>query len=194
MEFQKRENFRLNTISMLEKVYGLGEVWAFHPSFLNILVSNTGKVKNALTGTEFSIRKTWQNYCTCSVPTFHTTGIKKSKSYLVHRLVAETFFTFLVNVKDYEVNHISGDKSDNSVYNLNWMTRQENLQHARDNGLFKPCFGSANGRFKHSESDLKDIVELKKLGYTYTEIAKSYNLKPKNISTLLKRRRILCQD
>jgi len=179
---------------MLETIYGLGEVWAFHPSFLNILVSNTGKAKNALTGTEFSIRKTWQGYCVCSIPTFHTTGVKKSKSYLVHRLVAETFFTFLVNAKDYEVNHISGDKSDNSVYNLNWMTRQENLQHARDTGLFKSCFGSANGRFKHLDSDLKDIVDLKKLGYTYTEIAKSYNLKPTYMSTLLKRRGFLCQD
>ena len=194
MDFQERESFRIVVISTLEKLYGLGEVWAFHPKYLNILVSTTGKVKNALTGTEFSIRKTWQGYSTCSIPMFHTIGIKKNKSCLVHRLVAETFFTFLPDVGNYEVNHISGDKSDNSIYNLNWMTRQENLQHAKDSGLLKPCFGSTNGRFKHLDSDLKDIVDLKKLGYTYTEMAKSYGLKPNYMSTLLKRRGFLCQD
>lgn len=188
MLFSSRESFRLTTISLIERKYGMGEVWLFHPNYLNILVSNTGKVKNAITGTEFSIRKTLQGYCTCSLPMFHTSGIKKSKSVLVHRLVAETFFSYLINCKDYEVNHISGNKEDNSIYNLNWMTRQENLQHARDCGLFKPCYGSNNGRFKYSESDLKDIVEFKKLGYTYVEIGKAYNLNGKSISNLLKRR------
>jgi len=194
VNFQKRESFRLTVIDTLEKKYGRGEIWAFHPSYLNILVSTTGKVKNAITGTEFSIRNTWQDYCVCSLPMFQTLGFKKTRSQLVHRLVAETFFTFLLNGKDYEVNHISGNKSDNSIYNLNWMTRQENLQHARDNGLFRSCFGKTNGRFKHLESDLKDIAELKKLGYTYTEIGKSYNIKPRYLSTLLKRRGVVCRD
>lgn len=194
MNFQKREELRLLVVDTLQKKYGKGEIWAFHPNYLNILVSNTGKVKNAITETEFSIRKTTQGYCVCSIPMFQTIGYKKTKNELVHRLVAETFFTFLLNEKDYEVNHISGNKSDNSIYNLNWMTRQENLQHARDTRLFKPCFGSANGMFKYSESDLKDIAELKKLGYTYIEIGKCYNIKPKNLSALLKRRGVICQD
>lgn len=50
------------------------------------------------------------------------------KSHSVHRLVA---LTFLPNPNNYaEVNHKSGDKSDNSVENLEWTTRLENVRHS----------------------------------------------------------------
>jgi hypothetical protein len=188
VDFSSRESFRLQVIKYLENKYSSTEVWAFHPNYLNILVSSSGRVKNAMTNVEFSVRKTYQGYCVCSVPMFQTTGFKKSKSVLIHRLVAETFFTFLPNPKEFEVNHISGIKTDNSIFNLNWMTRQENLQHARDNKLFKPCYGSDNGRFKHLDSILNDIAEFKRLGYTYVDIGKAYNLSGKYLTSLLKRR------
>lgn len=51
-------------------------------------------------------------------------GDKSTK--LVHRLVA---LAFIDNPDDKEtVNHISRDKSDNSVGNLEWMTQLENNQ------------------------------------------------------------------
>ena len=52
---------------------------------------------------------------------------------LIHRLVAETF---LVKPSDrHEVNHIDGDRYNNSVENLEWVTHRENMMHAVRAGL-----------------------------------------------------------
>ncbi len=57
----------------------------------------------------------------------------KTKHCYVHRLVAEHFIPNLENKET--VNHIDGDKSNNNVSNLEWLSRKENSQHAVDTGL-----------------------------------------------------------
>ena len=53
--------------------------------------------------------------------------------FLVHRLIAAAF---LGAPKDgEEVNHIHGDKSNNSVDNLEWVSHADNLAHAFETGL-----------------------------------------------------------
>lgn len=58
---------------------------------------------------------------------------KRSKTWLVHRLVA---ITFLENPNSFEmVNHIDGNPSNNSISNLEWCNSKHNVNHAFDNGL-----------------------------------------------------------
>lgn len=55
----------------------------------------------------------------------------KKKSYNIHRLVAETYLD-IPEGKNLEVNHKDGNKWNNNLSNLEWVTQKENIAHARE--------------------------------------------------------------
>lgn len=63
-------------------------------------------------------------------------------AHLVHRLIALTFLgTFDTRP---EVNHINENKEDNSLLNLDWVTRSENKQHSMATGTYNCLFTMKN--------------------------------------------------
>lgn len=62
----------------------------------------------------------------------------------IHSLVAKAFIPNPENKS--EVNHIDGNKHNNCVENLEWVTRAENMHHARVNNLLKPPTGEKHFR------------------------------------------------
>ena len=75
-----------------------------------------------------------------------------AKENRLHALVAKHF---IINDSNKEtVNHIDGKKLNNAVYNLEWSTREENMQHAYKLGLKKPSRGSSNSQAKLTDSDV----------------------------------------
>lgn len=58
---------------------------------------------------------------------------QKTQTFKVHRLVAQAF---IPNPKDkLQVNHKNCIKTDNKVSNLEWVTNEENREHAKKNGI-----------------------------------------------------------
>lgn len=55
-------------------------------------------------------------------------GAKREGRAYIHRLVAEAFLDRPDGCD--QVNHKSGDKSDNSAANLEWVTQSQNMVHA----------------------------------------------------------------
>ena len=64
-------------------------------------------------------------------PEYYSNGMKKPKLFKVHRLVASHF---LWNSRKKCVNHKDSDKQNNHYTNLEWVTHQENTDHAWENG------------------------------------------------------------
>lgn len=84
---------------------------------------------------------------------------KPSKQrFFRHRLVAIHFIDNPLNLE--EVNHIDGDKSNNSRDNLEWVSRKENELHCRkeiNNKEYKPfkvCYFDDNIELCDTKSDL----------------------------------------
>jgi hypothetical protein len=73
-------------------------------------------------------------------------------NFRVHRLVAEAFIPNPLNKR--EVNHIDGNKFNNVVSNLEWVTPEENMTHAKLLGLCKTPKGVDNSNAKLSKADV----------------------------------------
>lgn len=59
------------------------------------------------------------------------------KVFRIHRIVLETFAGD-APTSEHQVNHIDGNKANNSIGNLEWVTPMENTRHAIETGLRKP--------------------------------------------------------
>ena len=91
----------------------------------------------------------------------------KKRPYFVHRLVAEAF----IHNKDNKpvVNHIDGNKTNNRVANLEWVTRSENDKHAFRLGLRKPTCGGTSKKVKQYDLNGNFIREYNSLSHASRE-------------------------
>lgn len=93
-----------------------------------------------------------------------------NKNLLIHRLVAERWIPNPDGKRT--VNHKDGDKLNNHVSNLEWLTDSENNKHAFDS-LGREA---SRGRMKVSDEDASIILSLKGT-YTQKQIAEMFDVK-----------------
>ena len=92
---------------------------------------------------------------------------KKTKNFSIHRLIA---LYFIENPNKYEyVDHINGNRTDNRIENLRWITQSGNCRNKKNTGKYLKgvSFYKASNKF---QAQIKIDYKSKHLGYFDTEL------------------------
>ena len=107
------------------------ERWLPIKDFPMYEVSSNGRVRNIKTGRILRPQSNTNGYLTLTLRNDKGQSTKR-----IHRLVADAFYDGVH--ENLDVNHIDGNKHNNFIGNLEFCTRQSNIQHAFRTGLKKP--------------------------------------------------------
>lgn len=126
------ENIELQAVTLE------GERWAQYPSNNAYLISSIGRVWSTRSTLKnehkakglLTVSQELAGYMAVSL--LFTEGEYKVKRIRIHRLVAETYIANPLNLP--EVNHIDGDKTNNTIPNLEWVTHAENIKKSFETG------------------------------------------------------------
>jgi len=120
------------------------------------VISSFGRIFNLYYGKSYNYNikelKTNSNSSNYIKITLHYNN--KSYNKWIHRLVAEAFIDNPYDKE--EVNHKNGIKTDNYIWNLEWVTHKENVEHAEENNLTYHPKGENN----HSKIKEKEVIKI----------------------------------
>lgn len=158
------------------------EKWRHIPDSFDYEVSTYGRVRRCGSGKTHSVRDT-KGYLTVDLYKDSRRSTKR-----VHRLVAEAFVPNPDNKPI--VNHIDGNKHNNSVGNLEWVTYAENSHHAWSTGLARPSYGMLGKKNPNSGRKGKPIriIETGEIFNSSIECEKAINGNNRHINDCLKGR------
>ncbi len=119
VEPQKVDPQEFSTRKVVKCIEDLdGEIWVNvyqHPGFE---VSNYGRFRNKETKVLHQCTKTSSGYIRVSI---------KNQNYALHRIVLSSFNP-IENLDEWTVDHIDGNRSNNKLSNLRWVSPEENTQ------------------------------------------------------------------
>ena len=153
-------------------------------------VSDEGQVRRIAPGLNTYVGKILKLRLLKGYPSvvLHTDG--RPVYRYIHALVAEAFLGLRPN--GCEVNHKNGDKTDNRVDNLEWVTKSENALHALHvlgTKCVPPTRGEANGRAKLTELDVLEIRRLYEMGAgTQQQLAQQYEVHQETVGYVVRRK------
>lgn len=107
---------------------------------------------------------------------------KDGKGYtrMVHRLVAEAFLGPVPDGK--EVNHKDGNKNNNHVDNLEYISHSRNMKHSFDVLGHKNARGSHSGASKLTEESIPEIISMIDGGISQRKVASYFGVSQPMIS------------
>lgn len=162
------------------------ELWKPIEQFKYIEVSSKGRVKrlahkNKKERIQSEFAKDRDGYCRCTVT-------KLDGSYAsvpVHRLVALAFIDNPDNKPS--VNHIDGNRTNNNVENLEWVTARENVLHSYLFGGRKKCKNVPRNTLL-TDFQINQIDYLRQF-YTVNQIAKLFNIEYQSLKNIIHKKK-----
>jgi hypothetical protein len=157
----------------------MSEIWKSHPIHDAYKVSDNGRVMNEH---GFIYKNSIGSHG------YYAVSVKidgKHTKALVHRLVCEAFYG-LPRDPGLCVNHLDGNKLNNTISNLEWTTIAENNRHAQKSGIAHPppiMRGVNNVTSKLTAHQVREIRSNPWL-LTGVELAKKYGVAPQTISAI----------
>ena len=162
------------------------ELWKPLLEYKGIEVSSIGRIRKAANKrrkerilTEFP--KDRDGYCRCSVQKIDGTWTSQP----VHRLVAKAFIPNTENKQ--AVNHIDGNRQNNKVENLEWVTPKENVIHSFRFGARKVC-KQVPKRTVLTDFQISQIDRLREF-YTVNQIAKLFNIEYQSLKNIIHKKK-----
>lgn len=107
-----------------------GEIWKKYNEYPNYEFSNYGRIKNLITGNILRGSEDRDGYLRVDI----RNKDNKVTHQRINRLIASTFYGHKDNLV---VNHIDGNKQNNSIYNLEWISAETNSTLAAKDGLYR---------------------------------------------------------
>lgn len=108
-----------------------------------------------------------------------------TKSFFIHRLVVHAFMTNLNDLP--QINHKDGNKTNNKVDNLEWLTAKQNVRHALRTGLRKS--GENHPWAILTNYQVQQVPVLLEQGLTQKAISKLYNVSYSCIKNICQKRK-----
>jgi len=165
------------------------EQWRTIKDFSKYAISNYGQVKRIKAGQGAKvghILKSFSTYKGYLLVKFSLSKYK-SKTRQAHHLVLEAFVSPRPEGK--ECNHKDGNKANNYIENLEWVTASENVRHSFDILGHIGVRGEQHGRAKLTENNVHNIRNLYATGhYKQSVLAKQFNIDQTVISDIILRR------
>lgn len=124
----------------------VAEEWRTVPGYENYAVSSTGKVLSRRRGRLLKPIHHHKGYLIVKLG-------RPENAFGIHRLVA---WAFIGPQGEMTVNHIDGNKHNNSVQNLEYLTASDNVKHAYRTGLLSNT-GVNNKNAKLTEDQVREI-------------------------------------
>lgn len=162
------------------------ELWKPLLEYKGIEVSSIGRIRKAANKsrkerilTEFP--KDRDGYYRCSVQRLDGTWTSQP----VYRLVAKAFIPRTKN-RDI-VNHIDGNRTNNRIENLEWVTPKENVIHSFKFGSRKIC-KQVPKKTILTDFQVNQIGKLREL-YTVNQIAKLFNIEYQSLKNIIHKKK-----